>query len=376
MLGDLTIDRPSVSADVVHRRGEHRLAVGVAAADVRAVATTRYSRRRAAPAAGRRDVLRLPLDRAGRRPRRLRRHRVPVRRRGRDHLPHAHDGRVPRRHLAAGADGRGRVRRARAVEPAGRGADGARGVARGPAPPGTSSAPGDRGCSSAGAATARRCRPASASGSTPARRSCRPRPSPAPPTSRSAAAAACRSRPAPAAPASTRRWPGSRSASPTWCGSACWCAIATSAARSTTRPARWRRPAPPPARSRPGSTTRWRRGSTARPPPSSACGSATRGRGWSATGRGRPIRSRASRSARRGCSTTGSTPPTPTPAARCPTISRTGSSPSWRCAVGGGASPSTAASARPRPRAARGRRGWASIRPSRCRAARSVACRR
>lgn len=43
VLGDLTIDRPSVSADVVHRRGEHRLAVGVAADDVRAVATTRYS---------------------------------------------------------------------------------------------------------------------------------------------------------------------------------------------------------------------------------------------------------------------------------------------------------------------------------------------
>jgi hypothetical protein len=43
VLADLTIDRPSVSAELTHRLGEHRFAVGVAADDVRAVATTRYS---------------------------------------------------------------------------------------------------------------------------------------------------------------------------------------------------------------------------------------------------------------------------------------------------------------------------------------------
>lgn len=42
-LTDLTIDRPSVSADLVHTRGEHRLALGVSADDVRAVVTTSYS---------------------------------------------------------------------------------------------------------------------------------------------------------------------------------------------------------------------------------------------------------------------------------------------------------------------------------------------
>lgn len=43
VLADLTIDRPSVSAELTRRLGEHRLAVGVAADDVRAVATTRYT---------------------------------------------------------------------------------------------------------------------------------------------------------------------------------------------------------------------------------------------------------------------------------------------------------------------------------------------
>ncbi|MBK9032034.1 MAG: hypothetical protein IPL61_12035 [Myxococcales bacterium] len=42
-LGQLTIDRPSAHAEVVHTHGAHRLALGVAGDDVRAVSAARYS---------------------------------------------------------------------------------------------------------------------------------------------------------------------------------------------------------------------------------------------------------------------------------------------------------------------------------------------